>query len=326
MALISIILFLIGIIAIGMLVFKFFSQTNSQLNAVTVQLNERLKEMHSIIQENNKGVGQRLDSTGTIIGNLQNSLGKIEQTNQQICEIGKDISGLQNLLRAPKFRGEMGETLLGNILAQVLPKDHYQLQFQFKSGDTVDAIIRLGSNIVPVDAKFPLENFQGIVSAVGDTEKNVFTKKFIIDVKNRIDEISKKYILPNECTFDFALMYIPAENVYYEATIKQELLSYALSKKVIPVSPNTFYAYLQVICLGLRGLQVERNAKEILASLNAMQQDLIRFSEDFRLVGTHIQSARNKYDDADKKLSRFQDKLINSSSKPGTNIERLIKT
>ena len=323
---VSLALFTIGIGIVAVLVFRFISQTNTQLNSVTMQLSERLKEMNLAIQDNNKGVGQRLDNTVTIISNLQNSLGKIEQTNKQICEISKDISGLQNLLRAPKFRGEMGETMLGNILEQVLPKDHFNLQYQFKNGDTVDAIIRLGNNIVPVDAKFPLENFQGILSASGDNEKNIFTKKFIIDVKNRIDEISKKYILPNEGTFDFALMYIPAENVYYEATIKQELLSYALSKKVIPVSPNTFYAYLQVICLGLRGLQVERNAREILASLNGMQQDLIRFSEDFRLVGGHIQNALNKYSEADKKLIRFQDKLITSSSKPGSSIERLIKT
>jgi len=323
---VSLAIFTIGIGIVAVLISRFISQTNMQLNSVTVQLNERLKEMNLAMQDNNKGVGQRLDNTVTIISNLQNSLGKIEQTNKQICEISKDISGLQNLLRAPKFRGEMGETMLGNILEQVLPKDHFSLQHQFKNGDTVDAIIRLGNNIVPVDAKFPLENFQGILAASSGNEKNIFTKKFIIDVKNRIDEISKKYILPNEGTFDFALMYIPAENVYYEATIKQELLSYALSKKVIPVSHNTFYAYLQVICLGLRGLQVERNAREILASLNGMQQDLIRFSEDFRLVGAHIQNALNKYSEADKKLIRFQDKLITSSSKPGSSIERLIKT
>ncbi len=305
--------FLIAIAIIALLFFKISAQTNNQLNTVTSQLNERLKEMSLVIQASHKGVGERLDTTVSIIGNLQNSLGKLEAANRQIFEIGKDISGLQNLLRAPKFRGEMGETMLGNLLAQVLPKDHYSLQHQFKSAETVDAIIRLGNNIVPIDAKFPYENFKASLEAISDEEKNMYNKKFIADVKNRINEIATKYILPDEGTFDFALMYIPAENVYYEASIKQDLLGYALTKKVIPVSPNTFYAYLQVICLGLQGLQVERNAKEILANLSRLKQDMMRFAEDFRLLGGHIKSASQKYTDAEKRLDKFQDKLNTSA-------------
>lgn len=325
MILVVIALFLIAVGILAVLVLKISSQTNSQLNAVTNQLNERLKEMSSVIQETQKGVGQRLDSTAGVIGNLQKSLGKLEQTNQQIFEISKDISGLQNLLRAPKFRGEMGETFLGNLLAQVLPKDYYKLQYQFKSGETVDAVIHLGVNMVPIDAKFPLENFQGLMAAASDDEKNAFRKKFIADVKNRINETANKYILPDEGTFDFALMYIPAENVYYETTIKQDLLSYALSKRVVPVSPNTFYAYLQVICLGLKGLQVERNAKEILVNLSRMQQDLLKFGEDFRLIGTHIKNAGTKYEEAERKLDKFQDKLKSSSSSTQPAIENLMQ-
>jgi DNA recombination protein RmuC len=314
-------------LAVLALVIKISSQTNSQLNVATSQVNERLKEMSLILQETHKGVGQRLDNTASVIGDLKNTLGKLEKTNQQIFEVSKDISGLQNLLRAPKFRGQMGETLLGNILDQVLPKEHFKLQYRFKNGETVDAIIYLGKNIAPIDAKFPLENFQAYLLAMNDDEKNAFKKKFIADVKNRINEISSKYILPDEATFDFALMYIPAENVYYETIIKQDLLSYALNKKVIPVSPNTFYAYLQVICLGLKGLQVERNAKEILANLGRLQQDMLKFDEDFRLVGSHIQNALRKYEDADKRLGRFQEKLIASSrsSQENPQIENLVE-
>jgi len=282
--------------------------------AIFVLISERLKELSVRLQETHTGVGQRLDNAASVINNLHNTLGKLEKTNEQIVAISKDISGLQNLMRAPKFRGEMGETLLGNLLEQVLPKEHYRLQYQFKNGDTVDAVIILGANIVPIDAKFPLENFQGLVNSVNEDEKNVFRKKFVTDVKNRINEISAKYILPDEKTFDFAMMYIPAENVYYETTIKQDLLSFALSKKVVPVSPNTFYAYLEVILLGLKGMQVERNAKDILANLSRMQQDLFRFTEDFRLVGGHIQNARAKFDEAKIKLDKFQEKLISSSN------------
>jgi DNA recombination protein RmuC len=308
-----------------LLVLKISSQTNSQLNAVTAQISERLKEMSAALQDTHKNVGQRLDSTASVIGDLKNTLGRLEKTNQQIFEVSKDISGLQNLLRAPKFRGEMGETLLGNLLEQVLPKDHYRLQHQFKTSETVDAVIRLGNNMVPVDAKFPLENFQAFLASSNEEEKNNFRKKFVADVKNRINEIASKYILPDEGTFDFALMYIPAENIYYETTIKQELLSYALSKRVIPVSPNTFYAYLQVILLGLKGMQVERNAKEILANLARMQQDVVKFSVDFKLIGKHIQDAKTKYEEADKKLDRFQDKLVVSSRSPQPSIENLVE-
>jgi len=280
-----------------------------------VLISERLKEMSSKIQETQTGVGQRLDNAAGIINNLHNTLGKLEKTNEQIVTISKDISGLQNLLRAPKFRGEMGETLLGNLLGNVLPdKEHFRLQYQFKNGNTVDAVIIVGANIVPIDAKFPLENFQGIVNSASEDEKNAYRKKFVSDVKNRINEISSKYILPDEKTFDFALMYIPAENVYYETIVKEDLLSYALTKKVVPVSPNTFYAYLQVILLGLKGMQVEKNAKDILANLNRMQQDLFKFTEDFRLVGGHIQNARAKYDEAKIKLDKFQEKLVSSSN------------
>src|SRR3989339_927964 len=315
------VLFLLSVVIIALLFFKISAQTNAQLHAVTAQLNERLKEMSLAIQETQRGVGERLDTTAGIIGNLQNSLGKLEQTNNQIFEISKDISGLQDLLRAPKFRGEMGETMLGNLLSQVLPKDHYRMQYSFKSGETVDAVIFLGANLVTIDAKFPYENFKAEAAAANDEQRTLYTKKFVNDVKNRINEIASKYIVPDEGTFDFALMYIPAENVYYEATIKQELLSYALIKRVIPVSPNTFYAYLQVICLGLKGLQVEQNAKEILAHLGRLQQDLLRFSEDFRLVGSHIKNALQKYADAEKRLDKFQDKLDLSPSGMNTGIE-----
>lgn len=319
--LISIGLFLIVIIVVIILFFGISSQTHSHLSALTNQLNERLKEMSLALQETHKGVGERLDTTVSIIGSLQNSLGKLEEANRQIFEIGKDISGLQNLLRAPKFRGEMGETMLGNLLAQALPKNHYTLQYQFKSGETVDAIIRLGANLVPIDAKFPYENFKAALEAVSDEERAIYSKKFVSDVKNRINEIAVKYIVADEGTFDFALMYIPAENVYYEATIKEELLSYALNKRVIPVSPNTFYAYLQVICLGLKGLQVEQNAKEILANLSRLQQDLLKFNEDFHLVGAHIKNALQKYSDAEKRLDKFQDKLTFSATSSQTAIE-----
>lgn len=278
---------------------------------ISSQVSERLNQMNQSLLEANKIIGQNLGSATTVFGNVKEQLGKLEKTNQQIVEISKDISSLQELLRAPKFRGSMGETLLENLLAQVLPKGHYQMQYRFKSGDAVDAVIRLGERLVPVDAKFSLENFQKILDTQDEEEKNAYRRKFIQDVKNRVDEISAKYILPQENTYDFALMYIPAENVYYEVIIKEDIFSYSMSKKVIPVSPNTFYAYLQVICLGLKGLKIEENAKSILKNLSTLSIEINKFKEDFDILGKHISGASTKYEDSQRRLERFTDRLTN---------------
>ncbi|MDP2940874.1 MAG: DNA recombination protein RmuC, partial [Candidatus Omnitrophota bacterium] len=136
-----------------------------------------------------------------------------------------------------------------------------------------------------------------------------FRKKFIQDVKNRVEEVASKYILPEENTYDFAFMYIPAENVYYEVIIKEDLLAYFVAKKVIPVSPNTFYAYLQVICLGLKGLKIEENAKAILKNLSGLSIEVNKFREDFDILGSHLGNAKTKFDDSHKRLERFSDKL-----------------
>ena len=278
---------------------------------ISSQVNERLNQMNQSLQEANKIIGQSLSSTTNIFGNVQEKLGRLEKTNEQIVEISKDMSSFQELLRAPKFRGQMGETLLENLLSQVLPKDYYQMQYRFKSFDTVDAVIKLGERLVPIDAKFSLENFQKALNVQDEQEKNTYRKKFIQDVKNRIDEIASKYILPQENTYDFALMYIPAENVYYEIIIKEDALSYGISKKVIPISPNTFYAYLQVICLGLKGLKIEENAKIILKNLSMLSNEIGKLKDDFDLLGGHLSNASRKYEDSQKRLDRFSDRLTN---------------
>jgi DNA recombination protein RmuC len=278
---------------------------------ISSQVNERLNQMNQSLQEANKIISQNLGSSVNTFGNVKEQLGRLEATNSQILEVSRNISSLQELLRAPKFRGQMGETLLENLLAQVLPKEHYQMQYRFKSSDAVDAVIRLGERLVPVDAKFSLENFQKMVDTDEEQLKAGFRKRFIQDVKNRVDEIAAKYILPQENTYDFALMYIPAENVYYETIIKEDLFSYCMSKRVIPVSPNTFYAYLQVICLGLKGFKIEENAKSILKNLSTLGIEINKFKEDFDILGKHLSGASSKYEDSQKRLDRFQDRLTN---------------
>jgi DNA recombination protein RmuC len=291
-------LFLFFSLVVLVVVFKIFSLVN-----------ERLNQMQQSLQEANKIIGQGLGSATNIFGNVEEQLGRLQATNTQILEASRNISSLQELLRAPKFRGQMGETLLENLLAQVLPAESFQMQYRFHSSDMVDAVIRLGERLVSVDAKFTLENFQKMQDIEEEEEKNIYRKKFIQDVKNRIDEIAIKYILPEENTYDFALMYIPAENVYYELIIKEDLLSYCMSKRVIPVSPNTFYAYLQVICLGLKGLKIEENAKAILKNLSTLSVEIGKFKEDFATLGSHLTNASSKYLDAKVRLERFSERL-----------------
>ena len=267
-------------------------------------------------------VGARLDNAARVVGDVKQQLGALEEANQKIFEVGKNISLLQEELRAPKFRGEIGEFLLENLLANVMPKkSFYTLQYEFKSRQKVDAAIHIGGRLVPVDAKFPLDAFERLITSPTESDKKIAKKDFVKAVKDKIDDIASKYILPDEGTYEFAMMYIPAENVYYETITKDEnfpdeksLFLYALSKKVIPVSPNTFYAYLQVILLGLRGLAVEKSAQEIIETLARLRVDFEKFQEDFSKLGKHLTDSKASYDNADKRLEKFGDKLTQIES------------
>ena len=305
-------IFVTGLIAVIFIVLKISASVNQQLASVTQQLNDRLKETSQALQDANKTVGERLDSANKVFGDVQKSLGRLEETHKQIYEISKDISSLQELLRAPKFRGEIGETLLGRLLEDILPKENIKLQHRFKSGDIVDAAIVIGQSLISIDAKFPLENFKRSQEAVSEDERKTSYRVFVRDVKGRIDEVSSKYILPDEGTFDFALMYIPAEAVYYQISKDEELGTYAKSRKVIFVSPNTFYAYLQAILYGLRGVNIQKNIQKIFSDLGRLQLDFKKFQEDFDLVGGHLSNAAKKYTEAKAKLEGFTDKLTNT--------------
>jgi DNA recombination protein RmuC len=248
---------------------------------------------------------------------ISQTLGGLAVAAQQMVDVGNKVSGLEELLRPPKLRGGMGETLLAELLAQILPERAYRLQHRFNSGERVDAVICLGDALVPVDAKFPLESFRRFTAIKDEAEAARERKVFMRAVKTHIDEIAWKYILPDERTYDFALMYIPAENVYYETILKDDcedgLFPFALEKRVIPVSPNSFYAYLQVIIHGLKGLQIEERAREIMDHLSRLKVDEDRFRQEFDILGTHLSNAHKKYDDAQRRLDRFEDKLLTTT-------------
>ena len=258
-----------------------------------------------------KTVGERIADTTRVFGEVRESLGRLTKGTEKIEEVGRDIASLQEVLRAPKFRGGLGELMLERLLEDILPRQNYALQHRFGSGEAVDAVIRIGGKLVPIDSKFPLEDFQRVLAAP-DEDRASLRRQFVRTVKKHVDAVTK-YIIPDEGTFDFALMYIPAENVYYETILRDsdqsELFSYSLQKTVIPVSPNSFYAYLQVIILGLKGLHIEHAADDILRNLSSLQGDLGRFQDDFGTLGGHIHHAAQKYDEADRRLDRFGDKL-----------------
>lgn len=300
---------------------------NEQLRGITEQVNRQLLDSSGEISK-------RLDNAARVIGDVQKNIGELSEASRQIFEVGKNIATLQEILQPPKLRGGLGEQFLGELLSQVLPPQFFTLQYMFSNGERVDAVVRLGEKLVPIDSKFPLDNFKRIIECKTEEERKAYQKTFYRDVKKHIDDIASKYIVPNEGTYDFALLYIPAENVYYETITKDDsfgeekgILNYALKKKVIPVSPNSFYAYLQVIVLGLKGLQVEKDAQKILALLSSLKKDLGGFQEDFQLVGRHITNAMNKFEEARRRLDKFNFKLEQIESQPSLFLdEKKMKT
>jgi DNA recombination protein RmuC len=289
----------------------------SSLQNVTENVNSQLGMVMQQIQSQTTNVGVRLDRAASVIGDVQKNLGELGKATEEIKELGQSVSKLGDLLSAPKLRGGLGEYLLEDLLKQVVPAGHFEMQHRFRNGHVVDAVIQTSDRLVPVDSKFPLENFRKMISTDVEAEKKAFQKAFVTDVKKHIDAIATKYILPDEGTFPFALMYIPAENIYYEIIIKDEvstgtsLYSHAIDRKVVPVSPNSFYAYLQVIALGLKGFYIEQSARDILNALGRLQGDITRVREAFDTLGGHLENARKKYDEAEKRLSTFEGRLDN---------------
>jgi DNA recombination protein RmuC len=293
------------------------------LQSTTESMNQHLSSVTSQLQNNTGQMGSRLDTAAKVIQDVQNKLGELGKATQEIKELGQSVSKLEEMLKAPKLRGGLGELLLEDLLKQVLPANAYDIQYTFRNGQTVDAIINTAGGKVPVDSKFPLENFRKMLDAKSDQEKKTAARLFKSDVKKHIDTIAEKYILPDEGTFDFALMYIPAENIYYETIIKDEsydeedgLYSYATKRRVVPVSPNSFYAHLRVIALGLKGLQIERSAKEIFQNLELLGTELRKFNDVFETLGMQLNNAKNNYDKADKQLAGLTEKFKSVQSIP----------
>jgi len=276
------------------------------------QLDGLREQVRLSLESGRTEIDRRLEETQRVIGDVRRGLGEVTSQVKAVHRAARDLQGLQEMLRSPKVRGGIGEYLLAELLAQVLPQAHFDLQYTFKGGERVDAVLRLGDGLVPVDSKFPLENFERLRRAteLGDEPgEKTAQRSFVSDVKKHIDAIAERYIRPGEGTYEFAMMYIPAEGVYQEIIRQDEgdgldLFQYALARKVVPVSPQSFYAYLQVIVMGLRGLTIERRAREIMERVGDAQMRLDRFADSFELVGKHLGHAQRQFDEAARRLER----------------------
>lgn len=260
------------------------------------------KTTYSMVNQT-KAINERLDRAAQVIAEVSKSVG-------EMTELGRGMRDLQEFLRSPKLRGQIGEAVLKDLLGQALPKQHFHLQYAFKSGEIVDAAIKLEQGIIPIDAKFPMENFQKMAKAKEEKEQIAHRRAFIADVKKHIDAISTKYIRPAEGTLDFALMYIPAEPVYYEIlTNSPELDDYAYRKRVRPVSPNTLYAYLRAIIMSLEGSKIEAKAGQILAALREIGDETDKFGSSLSVLTKHIKNAAASSDDVNTRFTRLSSKL-----------------
>jgi DNA recombination protein RmuC len=291
-----------------------YSQSFFLLQQRMGQIEDQVKKS---LDEGNKSVNEKFDNSLRVIGDIKKTIGSLEETNKQMLAIGKDIASIQDLLRPPQIRGSLGEMTLNNLLCELLPRQNFEEQYRFNNGVIVDAVIKIGNRLVPIDSKFPLESFERYIDSSDDKEKISCLKEFCRSVKLKIDDISTKYILEDESTFDFALMYIPSENVYYQTILKDDIqldgrsiAEYALGKKVVIVSPNSIYAYLRVIHIGLRGMQFENNIRKIMDDYNRLSKELEKFDKQFDILGSHINHAQSTFNGASRQLDVLANKMI----------------
>jgi DNA recombination protein RmuC len=279
------------------------ADVDRNLQAITATMDRRLGELDS-------KVDRRLEHASQQTNAIHRQLGEVGKATSQMAEQAKELGQLQQILRPPKARGGFGELLLENLLRDRLPPGAFEVQYGFAGGERVDAAIKV-DKLVPIDSKFPLDNFERMVAADNDIERQQHEKLFARDVKLHVDAIASKYIRPDEGTYEFAFMYLPSEAIYYELACGRTgaLLAYAHEKRVLPVSPTTLTAYLQVIVLGLKGLQIEQHAQEVMAYCSRLQADFGKFKEDFELVGKHLGNAHDRFIDAGKRLGKFETKL-----------------
>ncbi len=256
------------------------------MKSMQSSFDQNSKVMNNTLLSNSKQLNDRLDNASRVISEVQKNIG-------EMSEIGRSMRDLQEFLQSPKLRGNLGEQVLKELLNQLLPKQSFHLQYAFKNGSIVDAAIKTEAGIIPIDSKFPMENFRKMMSAKTELDKKIADKNFISDVKGHLDSISRKYILPGEGTIDYALMYVPSESVYYEIVNNSSLFDYSAKLRVLPVSPMTFYAYLRAILMGFEGQKITMHAQKILSGLRGIQKEHEKLGENIDTLQKHINNSYN---------------------------------
>ncbi len=277
-------------------------QGSDQGNQMQKRVDNLTQTVSKQLFEGNKHINERLDNASRVIGKVSKELG-------EMSEIGRQMKDLQDFLKSPKLRGNIGEQVLKELLGQMLPKQSFHIQYAFKTGSVVDAAIKTTNGLIPIDSKFPMENFRALMGANDDKERESARKSFVNDVRKHIRDISSKYILTEEGTIDYALMYIPSEAVYYEIVNDPDLFDYAGDNRVLPVSPVTFYAYLKAILMSFEGQKIEEKARYILDALKAIETDTKNFGEDFRVLLKHLTNAKNMADSAGSSFNQLQSRI-----------------
>lgn len=281
----------------------------------TEELDRRNADVDRRLSEVSQTLDRRLDTAGKTSTQIHEKLGEVTKATAEMNERAKGLERLEQALRPPKARGGFGEFLLENLLRDTLPGDAFQLQYTFPSGERVDAVIRAAGMLLPVDAKFPLDNWERMVEAEGEAEQQLHEKAFARDVRTHIDSIAVKYIRPDHGTFDLAFMYIASEAIHYEIVAGKTgaLLNYSHAKRVFPVSSTTLIPYLSMIVLGLKGMRIEQRAEEVMAYCAALQTEFDKFKDEFDTIGTHLRNAQGKYSAAEKRLAKFETRLEQSA-------------
>jgi DNA recombination protein RmuC len=294
-------------------------------NSAILMMQEQLKEMRQTLQSFGSQVDSKMGDSARMIQqqthqsinairDVTERLTKLDETNKQVMGVANQLQGLEDVLKNPKHRGVLGEYYLENVLKNVLPPKNYQMQYSFKNGEIVDAVVFVKDKIIPIDSKFSLENYNRILQEKDSERKEDLEKQFKSDLKIRIDETSK-YIRPGENTMDFAFMFIPAEGIYYDLLVNQvgavkvntrDLIEYAFKEKhVIIVSPTSFFAYLQTVMQGLRALQIEESAKDILKRVEALSKHLSSYEEILGKMGNNLGTTVNMFNRAHKEFCKI---------------------
>jgi DNA recombination protein RmuC len=289
----------------------------SRLEAVSAAVQKGVKDSaevtSQITSQAQAAMSNELKNTREQISQIQNQLGQVQEAGQSMHETA---TKLENILGGAKNRGTFGETTLERLLEDSLPPSQYTLQYSFRSGKTADAVVHLrDKKLMAIDSKFPLDAFQRLEAEDEQSQKEARTD-FVNAVKKHADSIAEKYVVPDEGTLELALMFVPSEAIYYEllrSTDSRKIAvdAYCRTKKIVPVSPNTLYAHLSVIAMGLRGMQIEENAKRLSANLDGLRKHLENFNKPFATLGTHLKNAQLSYNEAEKRLDKTTNTLEN---------------